>query len=660
MHEMTVDHVANPAPKFERSRLLTRLEQIGIGKLMSLDRIFDSSDEMIDRLAAALILERALIGHPIRFAIEHGRTTIRRWIHDVLSDIDDNGRCPRVLTGTQNRTLIIHSACGKGGFGQVLRSTATGTDQHLAVKFIHPLPADDALSSHLRERFENEAGLLRQIDLDGVPTFFDSLDANGCPCIVMELIEGVSLKQLLSIVSTADLPLQLILRSALLIAELLGVLHAQGIAHSDIKPDNILLGRSRLHPKLLRPWIVDFGLARRLNNQSTRLTVDGQTVGTFGYMDPQTIGQADRRGPESDMFSLGATLYELYAKTPLFTEDELQQPDHQLNTVIEAKRCAFENRADRSPLFEDLILSMLSCAQEKRPSAEAVMSNLIRIIHGQSMTPSRYRGLAAQARLLSVERLDQWDDLDAAVRIRLLQESPIAPASRLRPKTVTGILAAIGASVAIVLGTLSRDEPQAIEAQPINREALAQEKPLAPIIESRNVQTMTITAVIDRDDRLMIGSQSKILLSRPLNTLPALTCSGLSKDQRAFAITIEADELFPLLEHARTDSTLQLIKRSYPCYLLVKDGQNDQSRVMLLSTPRGCLYWGRTSGFWRREELDHPSAEEVRGFLKSWNGAVLDGISAPPERIVDMAEGKQQLKAANAMIKLLCRQAGLR
>jgi len=195
---------------------------------------------------------------------------------------------------------------GQGGMGEVFLARDTSLERNVAIKFLPPEMRNDPVA---RERFLREAKAVATLDHPHICVVHETGEAEGAPFIVMEYVEGESLKERLD---RGPLPLGETLRLAAEIAEALEEAHSRHIIHRDLKPANVMLTRSG-HAK-----VMDFGLAKRLLSSQetteeetlTELTRMGTTVGTLAYMSPEQLqGQpADHR---SDIFSFGAVLYEM-------------------------------------------------------------------------------------------------------------------------------------------------------------------------------------------------------------------------------------------------------------------------------------------------------------------------------------------------------------
>src|SRR5438132_13276809 len=207
----------------------------------------------------------------------------------------------------------IRSSLGAGAMGEVFRAYDPRLDREVALKVI---AADLDRRAGANERFEQEARAASAINHSNIVTIHDVGEEGGRPFIVMELLEGQSLRSLLS----APLSTDLMLRLAAQIADALTAAHERGIVHRDLKPENIFVTRQGTAK------ILDFGLARicepNCEPASTvvaleRLTQSGIVLGTAGYAAPEALSgkSVDTR---ADLFSFGAILYEMTCGVPAF------------------------------------------------------------------------------------------------------------------------------------------------------------------------------------------------------------------------------------------------------------------------------------------------------------------------------------------------------
>jgi len=185
---------------------------------------------------------------------------------------------------------------GEGGMGVVYKADDTKLDRSVALKF---LPSHVASSSEDKARFLQEAKAVAALSHPNICTIHSVEEENGQAFIVMEYVEGKTLKEM-----PHNIPLKQAIEIGIQIADGLAAAHEKGIVHRDIKPDNIMIRKDG------RVQIMDFGLAK-LRGVS-RLTREGSTVGTAGYMSPEQI-QGHETDHRTDIFSLGVVLYELFA-----------------------------------------------------------------------------------------------------------------------------------------------------------------------------------------------------------------------------------------------------------------------------------------------------------------------------------------------------------
>jgi eukaryotic-like serine/threonine-protein kinase len=198
---------------------------------------------------------------------------------------------------------------GSGGMGEVFLAEDTSLHRKVALKL---LPPNSQRDESARKRFLREARSAAVLEHANVCTIHEVDEFEGKDFIVMEYVEGQTLRDKLA---EGRLPWKESLQIAIEVTEGMEEAHEKGIIHRDLKPANIMLTRKG-HAK-----VMDFGLAKQLirpdrlgdgEETLTALTVDGTPTGTLAYMSPEQM-RGETVGPPSDVFSLGVVFYEMMA-----------------------------------------------------------------------------------------------------------------------------------------------------------------------------------------------------------------------------------------------------------------------------------------------------------------------------------------------------------
>lgn len=247
--------------------------------------------------------------------------------------------------------------------GEVWLAEDTSLERKVVLKFLSQHLLD---TESVKARFLQEAKAVARLNHPNIAMVYEFGEVEERPFIVMEYIEGGSLRGRLDETEGEPLPIPDIVGWMIQTAEGLAEAHSKGIIHRDIKPDNLMLGpKGRLK-------ITDFGLARI--KSSPRLTESGATVGTAAYTSPEQIKGIDV-DHRLDYYSLGVTLYELLTGVRPFESDDLHTTYYAI--VSNHPDPPSSLRADISPKLNEITLRLLQKDPAVRyQSAEEIVSDL--------------------------------------------------------------------------------------------------------------------------------------------------------------------------------------------------------------------------------------------------------------------------------------------
>jgi WD40 repeat protein/predicted Ser/Thr protein kinase len=250
---------------------------------------------------------------------------------------------------------------GRGAMGKVYRAVQFRPRRPVALKVIRTARQDN---ERLLARFRAEAEALAALNHPHIVQVYEVGEHQGLPFFSMEYVEGGSLADRLAKEEAA--------RLAEALARAVQSAHDRNIIHRDLKPSNILLAPDG------KPKVTDFGLAKRLDEEGA--TLDGEVLGTPGYMAPELIGKAREAGPATDVYSLGAVLYELLTGRSPFK-----------GTLWEVLRQVRDRPPEaphrlRPDVPRDLEAICLKCLEkdpgDRYPTAGALAADLWNFLHG--------------------------------------------------------------------------------------------------------------------------------------------------------------------------------------------------------------------------------------------------------------------------------------
>ena len=320
---------------------------------------------------------------------------------------------------------------GEGGMGIVYRALDVRLERQVALKV---LPEGLTGDRERRRRFQLEARAAAAVNHARLATIHDVDHAGECDFIVMELVEGPSLRALLR---EGPLPVARALRLAAEIADGLAHAHAARIVHRDLKPENIGLDAEG-HAKIL-----DFGLARLAEerNQVLRsslsqaetatgsLTGEGQILGTTAYLSPEQA-RGETAGPSSDLFSLGIVLYEMVTGEPPF---QGSTPIETLSAILKDTPPPASRRNPEVPAGLDAAIArcLRKEATERYPDAAGLHAELDRLAAeaspGAASLFRRFPGVRSMGLFVAIAITLVAAAGLVALRARRAREVPVAP-----------------------------------------------------------------------------------------------------------------------------------------------------------------------------------------------------------------------------------------
>ncbi len=325
---------------------------------------------------------------------------------------------------------------GEGGMGVVYKAKDTKLDRFVALKF---LPDHVSAGSNELERFITEAKAAASLNHPNICTIYGIEEANEKHFIVMEFVDGQTLQEKKSALSqkqALDIGIQ--------IADGLSAAHEKGIVHRDIKPENIMIRKDGI------VQVMDFGLAKLRG--ASRLTKEGSTVGTAGYMSPEQV-QGQDTDHRSDIFSLGVLLYEMFTGQIPFKGVHETAIAYEIVNVDSPPMSSV--KPDITPELDAIILECLEKDTKERTQSASQVALDLKRSRRESSRSRASRTMAARPNLSSSRMNYTSNDIE--------QTAENIPAKKNIPWLIIAVVAAVmlgvGFGISKILEPLKKELP---------------------------------------------------------------------------------------------------------------------------------------------------------------------------------------------------------
>ena len=394
---------------------------------------------------------------------------------------------------------------GEGGMGVVYKAQDTTLDRFVALKF---LPDHVKNGSTELERFLLEAKAAASLNHPNICTIYGIEEADAKHFIVMEFVDGQTLqerKNTLSQKQALDIGIQ--------IAEGLAAAHDKGVVHRDIKPENIMIRKDGI------VQVMDFGLAKLRG--ASRLTKEGSTVGTAGYMSPEQV-QGQETDHRSDIFSLGVLLYEMLAGQIPFKGVHETAIAYEIVNVDSPPMSSV--KPDITPELDAVILECLEKDPKERAQSASQVALDLKRCRRESSRSRASRTMAARPNLSSSRMNYTSNDIE--------RSSDIVPAKNKYPWLIIAIVAVV--MLGIGFGISSFLLPRPI---PVREPVISASLTLPAGLKYHNGLGGHSAISPDGSKFVFVATDSMLRLGlwvRPLNSYEARMLSGTENAQYPF------------------------------------------------------------------------------------------------------------------------------
>ena len=362
-----------------------------------------------------------------------------------MSDLRDT-LTPAGHLGRQLGKFRLEKRLGSGAMGDVFLGVHVSLGNFVAVKLLN---AAATRAPGGIQRFANEARAVAAIGHENIAGVIDQDQLpDGTPYIVMEFVEGTTLRELL--VENGALPLKQSAQIALDALSAVGAAHHKGIVHRDLKPENVRVmpsGRSK---------VLDFGVAKLLDSPNPALSTDGAIIGTPHYMAPEQV-KAEPIDGRADLYAIGVMLFEcVTGQRPFDAPNMIALLDRQVNA---APPWPSKLRGDVPPALEQVILKAL----EKHPgrrfsSAEemaAALRALLPALDGLGTLPT----VTPAAAVYTPTRKEQAPPVQTPAPVESATPQPLRRPRSVLPFVFVVVLAAVSAVVTVAVMRWQPEQP---------------------------------------------------------------------------------------------------------------------------------------------------------------------------------------------------------